>query len=153
MPKPSAGMATLLRLAEREADQEARRLGQINQRIAEARDQFEKLAQYRDEYTNQMHGRLRTGIAVDELANLKSFILNLDGMVEKQRQSVLRLEALAQTQILALQTSQKKKKSFEVLIEKAQLKEKIALAKREQKQSDEYASNAGIYKSMVKART
>jgi flagellar biosynthesis chaperone FliJ len=48
MPKPSVAMSTLLQLSEREVDREAQRLGQINQRIAQAREQHKQLQDYRD---------------------------------------------------------------------------------------------------------
>jgi flagellar FliJ protein len=152
MAKPSAAMGTLLQLAEREVDREAQRLGQINQRIAQAREQHKQLQDYRDEYSRQMHARLQSGMPVDEMANLKRFILNLDSAVESQFESVLRLEALAQKQITVLQDRQKKKMSYDVLIKRALAQEHALQARREQKQVDEYASTIGVYRNLNKAR-
>jgi flagellar FliJ protein len=153
MPKPSVAMSTLLQLSEREVDREAQRLGQINQRIAQAREQHKQLQDYRDEYTRQMNGRLQSGMPVDEMANLKRFILNLDSAVERQYESVLRLETLAQKQITVLQDRQKKKMSYEVLINRALAHERTLQARREQKQVDEYASTIGVYRNLNKARS
>jgi flagellar FliJ protein len=100
-----------------------------------------------------MNGRLQSGMPVDEMANLKRFILNLDSAVERQYESVLRLEALAKKQITVLQDRQKKKMSYEVLINRALAHERALQARREQKQVDEYASTIGVYRNLNRARS
>ena len=119
-------LITLLQLAEKSAEQSALALAKANQQVTSAQEQCEQLEQYRREYLEQHVEMLTSGIESQALVNFRGFLLNLDRTIIGQQEIVAQNKRVAQEQRLIWQESQRKKMSYEVLIE--QEKNQLAIA-------------------------
>ena len=140
MAKAPTALMTLLQLAEKKSEQATLVLEQAKQRSIAAHNQYEQLEQYRREYLAQHVALLTTGIESQELLNFKGFLLNLDRTIIGQQEVVERCKLVAQEHRLIWQEAQRKKMSYEVLIEQQKVKMVIAQAKSDQKLTDEFVN-------------
>jgi flagellar FliJ protein len=140
MAKAPTALITLLQLAEKKSEQATLVLAQAKQHSIAAHNQYEQLEQYRREYLAQHVALLTTGVESQELLNFKGFLLSLDRTIIGQQEVVERCKLLAQGHRLTWQEAQRKKMSYEVLIEQQKVKMVIAQAKSDQKLTDEFVN-------------
>lgn len=132
----------LIDLATDQRDAATTALGQLRVAHQQSEQQLEALLAYRSEYQRQLDTALGRGMSMTTLNNYQRFVTSLDQAIEQQR-GVL---ATSQDQVndgkSHWQHRQRRLKSFDALAlrrrESAQHKE----ARREQRQTDEYASRA-----------
>jgi flagellar FliJ protein len=129
-------------LAARHLDQAAEKLAIANKQVLEAKEKLSLLHGYRDDYIARYTYSASNGIAIQVLKNHQQFILKLDEAILGQEQQIASLNNLAKQAMLAWQVQQKKKMSYEVLLQRLKQKKYAIELKLEQKMMDEFAARA-----------
>jgi flagellar protein FliJ len=132
----------LIDMAERERDQQTKRLADATTRLQAAKDQLVMLEKYRDDYDVRRAERAQQGTSTDGYKNFQTFMAKLNGAVNQQKRDVDmwqgRVDAIRSEQ----SNSMRKVRSFETLRDKRELEARSLAAKRQQKLDDEFASRA-----------
>ncbi|AKJ69725.1 flagellar protein FliJ [Pandoraea thiooxydans] len=130
----------LTELAQQDLDDAARKLGAQQAQRTEAERQLQALVAYRHEYRNRLQTATQDGMAAAGWRNFQQFIDTLDVAIGRQRD----LLVLAEQKVAAAQHDWQQHKqrlnSFETLASRAQAREDVRTARREQKDNDEYAA-------------
>jgi flagellar protein FliJ len=143
MAKQSTQTLTLLnQLAADEVEAAMQTLAKAMQQLEQAQQQQAMLAQYQQEYEQQWQQVLQNGLKADLYRNFQGFFSQLELAVRTQNAQVEQCQAMVQQQRLHLQEKQRKQKSYEVLITRAETLQAKAENKRDQKMMDEFASRA-----------
>lgn len=143
MAKQSTQTLTLLKqLAADEVETAMQVLAQAVQQLEQAQQQQAMLAQYQQEYEHQWQQVVRKGLKADLYRNFQSFFSQLELAVRGQNVQIEQCQASVQQKRQLLQEKQRKQKSFEVLITRAETLQAKAENKRDQKMMDEFASRA-----------
>ena len=138
---------TLIEIAERETDEAAKLLGNAIRHHEDAIGKLNLLEQYRTDYDDKLKARAAEGLSISQYANFTAFLNKLDTAVDGQNKLIE--DALHKVEMAKLewQKCEKKRLSYQTLDERAKQVRQKKEAKRDQKQSDEFASRAYFYKS------
>ncbi len=117
-------------------------LAQAIKRVDEAKKQANLLSEYKQGYQDNLQQSMEKGLTIDTLQNYQNFITKLDEAVATQSQVVEMAEAELAVYRSTLQSCQKKKLSYDVLLERADKAKLAALNKQDQKMMDEFAMRA-----------
>jgi flagellar FliJ protein len=141
--KQSTQTLTLLsQLAGDEVELAMKALAQAMKQLEQGQQQKSLLTQYQQEYQQQWQTVVQKGLKADLYRNFQGFFSQLETAVNSQNAQIEQLQAVVVQRQQMLQEKQRKQKSYEVLITRAQtLNEKIE-RKRDQKMMDEFASRA-----------
>ncbi|HSH87812.1 MAG: flagellar export protein FliJ [Methylophilus sp.] len=141
--KQSTQTLTLLsQLAGDEVELAMKALAQAMKQLEQGQQQKSLLSQYQQEYQQQWQTVVQKGLKADLYRNFQGFFSQLETAVNSQNAQIEQLQAVVVQRQQMLQEKQRKQKSYEVLITRAQtLNEKIE-RKRDQKMMDEFASRA-----------
>ncbi|HSI29028.1 MAG TPA: flagellar export protein FliJ [Methylophilus sp.] len=143
MATQSTQTLTLLsQLAGDEVEAAMQALAQAMKQLDQGRQQQTLLGQYQQEYQQQWQSVVQKGLKADLYRNFQGFFSQLETAVQSQNAQIEQLQAVVSHRQQILQEKQRKQKSYEVLISRANtLHEKIE-RKRDQKMMDEFASRA-----------
>jgi flagellar protein FliJ len=115
-------------------------LGKSRQELEGYYHQISQLEQYRIDYCNQLIERGKRGLTASEYSHLNRFLTQLDETLAKQRSA----EGYFKDQVRHCEEHwfevRKQRRSYEWLMEKKRQERQHIEAKREQKESDEFAS-------------
>lgn len=141
--KQSTQTLTLLsQLAGDEVELAMKALAQAMKQLEQGQQQKSLLSQYQQEYQQQWQTVVQKGLKADLYRNFQGFFSQLETAVNSQNAQIEQLQAVVFQRQQVLQEKQRKQKSYEVLITRAQtLNDKIE-RKRDQKMMDEFASRA-----------
>jgi len=135
----TAVLKMLQEMAVKEVDLATEALAKALKALEEAKGKETLLITYRQDYLDKMNQSLATGLIVDAYQNYQQFIKKLEQAISGQVDVVKMADAQVQVQRTLLQESQKKKLSYDVLLERADKRVLKAEQKRDQKMMDEYA--------------
>ena len=147
MAASSSVLTTLRELAEKETDQAAEKLVQLNKQLEDASTKLAMLKDYRNDYMNKLSRDLQAGMDAQSYQNFQNFIRKLDEAINGQQDMVEHAKARVAAQREVWQECQKKKLSFEVLAERSEKKLHQQELKRDQKMMDEHAMRNGKFGS------
>lgn len=133
---------TLTDLAARQSEEAATRLGQANNATAQAQQKLELLQEYRKSYADQLQAQMAQGLSMSGYSNFQKFLSTLDQAIAQQMQTLQNSHHLVEKHRNEWQLSEKKRLSFNTLTQRAEQAQLRKETKREQKQTDEYASRA-----------
>ncbi|RKP45387.1 flagella biosynthesis chaperone FliJ [Pararobbsia silviterrae] len=133
-------LATLIDLASGELDEAQRALGHAQKVATEAETQTNALISYRDEYRTRLTTSAQSGLSGANWRNFQTFIETLDAAVEQQRRVMVSAQRKLEVARNHWMEKRRKLTSYEALAERARLREQAVLARREQRESDEYAA-------------
>ncbi|MCB5188005.1 flagellar export protein FliJ [Methylobacillus caricis] len=133
---------TLQDLAEKDVDAAAERLGEANRQLAEVEKSLAILMQYRADYASQRDNAMTNGITAEVYQNYQNFLGKLSQAIVSQTESVERVRHVCHLRKQEWQECQKKKMSYDVLLERAEKRVQLAELKKDQKMMDEYAMRA-----------
>ncbi len=136
----SSSMQTLQKIASNSVDRAAECLSKQNIQTLSAKDQKLKLQSYRLEYLEQNAVSMSNGMSVASLQNHQNFIYNLDRSITRQEMIIQEWQTMAQQLTVIWQQCQRKKMSYDVLIERAGKKADVIALKKDQKSTDEFAN-------------
>ncbi|MGY8525671.1 flagellar export protein FliJ [Paracidovorax citrulli] len=133
-------LTTLVDLAQNDTDAAARELGRLQGLRTQAEQQLKALTQYREEYRGRMQTMMQTGMQSARWHDFSQFLDSLDAAIRHQTDAL----AKAESQLLAGRANWQKQKqrlnSFDTLVARAEAREQVVAARREQRANDEYAA-------------
>ncbi|MBY4898487.1 flagellar export protein FliJ [Cupriavidus sp. AU9028] len=133
-------LTTLVDLAQNDTDAAARELGRLQGLRTQAEQQLKALTQYREEYRGRMQTMMQTGMQSARWHDFSQFLDSLDAAIRHQTDAL----AKAESQLLAGRANWQKQKrrlnSFDTLVARAEAREQVITARREQRANDEYAA-------------
>ena len=136
----SSALTMLLNLAAAEAELATKSLVVANKALKAEQEKVGMLQTYKQDYIDQFKSRLNRGLGKEQHLNYQRFLHNLEQAIDGQKDLVLAAEYERDKKREALQKAQRKKMSYEVLIERAEKKAIQSANKREQKLMDEFAT-------------
>jgi flagellar protein FliJ len=131
---------TLIELAQDDVDAAAQRLGKAQRDAADAKAQLDALVRYRDEYHARFTNSAQSGMPAGNMRNFQAFIDTLDAAIEQQRKLVNTANSRVEIAKPDWQRNKQKLGSYEVLQKRGESAEAQQLARREQRDADEYAA-------------
>lgn len=110
--------------------------------VDEAKSQETMLMDYKKGYIDSLKQSLESGLNIESYQNYQNFLVKLDEAIEGQQGMVKMAEQVLKLKRSALQMAQKKKLSYDVLLQRADKRQSKAEQIRDQKMMDEYAMRA-----------
>ncbi|MGQ2966282.1 flagellar export protein FliJ [Methylophilus sp.] len=143
MSRQSTQTLTLLsQLAGDEVEAAMQALAQAMKQLEQGQQQKSLLGQYQQEYEQQWQNVVQKGLKADLYRNFQGFFSQLETAVQSQNAQIEQLQSVVQHRQQLLQEKQRKQKSYEVLISRANTLHEKVERKRDQKMMDEFASRA-----------
>ncbi|WP_296662983.1 flagellar export protein FliJ [Paraburkholderia sp.] len=133
-------LQTLIGLAQDEVDAAAQRLGRLQRERGEVEKQLQALITYRDEYHTRFTETARQGMAAGNVRNFQAFIDTLDTAIDQQRRMLDQATTRVEAAKPEWQRCKQKLGSYEVLQTRQDQVAARKEARREQRDSDEYAA-------------
>ena len=130
----------LIRLATEKCDDAAQVMNYARQRMETARQRLQQLAQFLADYLHRRIAQGEQGMAAGPWVDYQKFIERLQEAIAVQRQEVDSSQHAYQQATDAWQAARKKLKALEKLQEQEDMRARLREAKREQKQTDEFAA-------------
>ena len=138
--KRSQRMQPIVRLAGNREEQAAQSLARAQQHLAEQEAKLENLADYRGEYRQQVVGAGSQGLNGRQVRGFQGFLNQLDQAVEGQRQVIERARLEVEERRRIWLAARVECQRMDLVIERFESEELRVVARREQKETDEYAS-------------
>ncbi|MDQ7979121.1 flagellar export protein FliJ [Paraburkholderia sp. SARCC-3016] len=132
----------LIELAQEELDAAAQRLGRAQRERNDLESQLNALIEYRNEYYTRFTTSAQLGMAAGNMRNFQAFIDTLDAAIEQQRRQLAAATARVEAAKPEWQKQKQKLGSYEVLQARGDAAEALKLARREQKDADEFGARA-----------
>lgn len=110
--------------------------------VDEAREKETLLTGYRQGYSDDLTKSLNGQLNIEAYKNTQNFLTKLDQAVDAQAEMIKMVEMDVSVKRKVLQAVQKKKLSYDVLLERADKRQMQAELKRDQKMMDEFAMRA-----------
>jgi len=145
MASPSV-LDTLIELATKETDEAAKRLGRAVRANSDAEQKLAMLMQYRDDYVARFQTKMSAGVSAAGYRNFQLFLDKLDEAIRGQQRVVQDAGRRVGNERTTWQGSERKRMSYDILAERATKVQQLKEAKRDQKQTDEFAARQLLYK-------
>ena len=129
-------------LARNGADAAAVRLGQAMQSLMDADRKLKTLLDYREEYRQKFHASVTTGIDSAGWRNFQLFLAKLEAGIDAARAQAESARDIARRAQHEWQEQQRRLKAYGVLAERHERAEATRDARREQRESDDRASQS-----------
>jgi flagellar FliJ protein len=129
----------LQEMAVKEVDLAKEALAKALKSLDEANSKEALLMDYKQGYVGNLNKSLEMGLNVKAYQNYQNFLYKLDQAIQGQLDIVSMAKAQVQIQRELLQESQRKKLSYDVLLDRADKRVLKAEQKRDQKMMDEFA--------------
>ncbi|RKR06099.1 flagellar FliJ protein [Kushneria sinocarnis] len=142
MSNRNSSLDTLVELAREHRDGAAKLLGELRSSHQRSHQQLDSLLHYRDEYRRQFEAAMANGISMAALQNYQRFMRSLDQAIDHQHQQVTRSEGRVEKGVTDWQRQQQRVNAYDVLATRRLEEERLASNRREQRQTDEFASRA-----------
>ena len=130
----------LIHLAEERQQAAAERMSLAQNRLNEARARLEQLDAFREEYRQRLVGGGGKGMSIVQYQDFRRFLSRLDEAMVQQQQDLDRSTQRFVMERQAWQMEYKKLKAYEKLLQREQEREAREEARRQQKQTDEFAT-------------
>ncbi|OBU88031.1 flagellar export protein FliJ [Chromobacterium subtsugae] len=130
----------LIHLAEERQQAAAERMSLAQNRLSEARARLEQLDAFREEYRHRLVGGGGKGMSIVQYQDFHRFLSRLDEAMIQQQQDLDRCTQRFVMERQAWQMEYKKLKAYEKLLQREQEREAREEARRQQKQTDEFAT-------------
>ncbi|OLL29270.1 flagellar export protein FliJ [Burkholderia sp. SRS-W-2-2016] len=131
---------TLIGLAQDDVDAAAQRLGRAQRERNDVAAQLDALVQYRDEYHARFTESAQSGMPAGNMRNFQAFIDTLDAAIDQQRNLLANANARLEAAKPEWQRQKQKLGSYEVLQARGEAAEAKVIARREQRDADEFAA-------------
>ena len=140
-------LETLIELAQKDTEAAAKHLGKAIRAQEETQSKLTMLLQYRDDYDANFQQRAAAGLSASQYGNFLSFLGKLDEAVSGQKKVISDAVKKVEFAKSSWQQCEKKRLSYRTLDERAKSVQLHKEAKREQKQTDEFAARSYFYKT------
>ncbi len=142
----TSALSTLIEIAAKEVMVAAKNLGYTIRAKQAADKQLDLLIQYRSDYEMRFQDSAKRGLNITQYTNFQSFIGKLDLAIEGQKKLILDADYKISQARSEWQACEKKRLSFQTLINKKVMAAQKKEAKSDQKQTDERATRRFFYK-------
>lgn len=142
----SSTLQTLIELAENDVENAAKNLGRSIKTRDAANEQLNLLHQYRNDYVIRFQTNSQQGLNVTQFTNFQGFINKLDQAIEGQKKVLADAEYKIDIAKRYWQECEKKRLSYQTLVDRNAAAELKKENKRDQKQTDEHAGRTLFYK-------
>jgi flagellar export protein FliJ len=132
-----SGLATLLKLAERRADEAIVAWQRLNAKCDDARQKLVLLQQHRDAYRARTHTGLQQGMPAGALVAHVGFIGQIEAVVVRQTSEIGQLEEACARQWQTVVDARRDKRRYEILAERAAAREAATAAQRTRLETEE----------------
>ncbi|MBZ9556980.1 MULTISPECIES: flagellar export protein FliJ [Modicisalibacter] len=143
---------TLISLTRDARDSANVKLVELRRARQEAQVQLETLQQYRQEYREKLQRAMENGIGPDSWRNYQQFLLSLDGAIDRARKTLQDRESKLGQGQQHWQQEQRKLSAYDTLADRREQREQQRINRREQRQSDEMASNQLLRRQTQESR-
>jgi flagellar export protein FliJ len=137
-----SGLALLLELAGRRADDAVAAWQRLDAQCADARHKLALLEQHRDAYRRLTDSGLRDGMPAGAIAARIGFIGQIEAVLGRQAQELERLEAACAHHWQALVDARRDRRGYEILTERVAARAAAAAARRIGRETDDALSRA-----------
>lgn len=141
-----SAIATLIELAEKDADEAAKVLGKAISAHEDTISKLNLLLQYRSDYEAKLQNMAAGGLTISQFSNFNAFIAKLDEAVNGQQMVVRDAERRVELAKANWQAIEKRRLSYQTLKNRADTAQQQKEAKRDQKQTDDFASRSYLNK-------
>lgn len=138
----SSALTMLFDLASKDAELATKKLGIANKELKDAQEKSKMLHDYKQDYIAHLNVLLEKGLAKELHLNYHKFLQKLEQAISGQEELVVGAKYEQDKARAVLQAAQRKKMSYEVLIERVKKKAVNVANKKEQKLMDEFAMRA-----------
>ncbi len=139
MPEPKQ-LTFLENLAAEKADVQAVQLAKARQALNAAEAQLVQLQRYESGYNQQLGDKLERAMTIDALRGHHRFMQNVANAVRAQELEVARRRAYADAIERVWQETERRRQGFRVMSNKIVESERLAEARRQQKNNDEFSA-------------
>jgi flagellar FliJ protein len=133
---------TLIGLAQDDVDAAAQRLGRAQRERNDVQAQLDALVQYRNEYYSRFTESAQSGMPAGNMRNFQAFLDTLDAAIDQQRQLLTAATARLEAAKPDWQRQKQKLGSYEVLQARGEAAEAKVVARRAQRDADEFAARS-----------
>ncbi|PKO46952.1 MAG: flagellar export protein FliJ [Betaproteobacteria bacterium HGW-Betaproteobacteria-22] len=127
-------------IAAKEVELATEALARAMKEVKEAQSKFDMLMDYRKGYLDNLSSSLAKGMNAEAYQNFQNFLKKLDHAISGQKEVVTYAEQHVKVSRALWQESQRKKRSYDVLIERADKRAEKVEQKKDQKMMDEFAT-------------
>lgn len=127
-------------IAAKEVELATEALARAMKAESEAQSKYDMLIEYRQGYLENMNRSLATGMSAEAYQNFQNFLKKLDQAITGQEDVVKFAKQQVKVHRELWQESQRKKLSYDVLIERSDKREHKVEQKKDQKMMDEFAT-------------
>lgn len=139
----SANVLKMLQeISAKEVDMAAEDLAKAMKAVNEAKVKHTMLLEYRQDYEKNLKKVSETGMGAEAFQNFQNFFAKLDQAIAGQQEVVEMAEQNVKVSRHLWQESQRKKLSYDVLLNRSDKREFKAEQKKDQKMMDEFAMRA-----------
>ncbi|GAA0335333.1 flagella biosynthesis chaperone FliJ [Morganella psychrotolerans] len=140
-------LTTLLNLAEDAAEEAAKVLAQVRMTHTQMSQQLTMLENYQADYRQKLNQTLHTGMAADKWQNYQQFLVTLDVTIEQQQTQLTVWAHRVSEANRHWQEKQQRVNAFDTLIQRADHAHNQRQNRLEQKQMDEFAQRATLWRT------
>ncbi|MEG0278783.1 MAG: flagellar export protein FliJ [Morganella sp. (in: enterobacteria)] len=140
-------LTTLLSLAEDAAEEAAKVLAQVRLTHTQMSQQLTMLENYQADYRQKLNQTLHTGMAADKWQNYQQFLVTLDVTIEQQQTQLTVWAQRVSEANRHWQEKQQRVNAFDTLIQRADHAHNQRQNRLEQKQMDEFAQRATLWRT------
>lgn len=137
-----SGLATLLRLAERRAQQAVLDWQRLDARRHDAEDKLVRLQKHRQAYCELMQQGLRHGMPAAASVGHIGFIAQIEAVVARQHSEIAELEAASARCHEAVVNARREQRIYELLIEQLKVQAASAASRHEHLETGELLQRA-----------
>lgn len=127
-------------IAEKEVELATEALARAMKSAHEAQSKYDMLLDYRRGYLDNLNHHLSKGMNAEAYQNFQNFLKKLDHAIAGQKEVVLFAEKQVKVSRELWQESQRKKLSYDVLIQRSDKRAHKSEQKKDQKLMDEFAT-------------
>jgi flagellar export protein FliJ len=144
-----SGLATLVKLAERRADEAVAAWQRLNAQCDDAKHKLVLLQQHREAYRELTHTGLQHGMPAGSIVAHVGFIGQIETVVVRQTNEIGQLEAACVRQWQAVVDSRRDKRRYEILTERAAARDAATASQRTRMETEEALSRAAAVSEPV----
>ncbi|AZZ90971.1 flagellar export protein FliJ [Hahella sp. KA22] len=135
--KKSQRLSLVLDLAERDEENERKKMGEIRRRVEQAEGKLEQLVAYQRDYQDELRGTQNGVRSVRHIQTYHVFISRLGSAIEQQQQQLLLLKQQLSQQTEVWRAAYQKKNNMQDFIDRCKKEEAYYEDKKQQRNLDD----------------
>lgn len=135
-------LQVLVDLAEHRSNAAARNLALLNSQGGKSEEKLRLLRTYLEEYRARLDESIREGLDGERLRNYLAFISRVERAIAEQSSEVEKDKARIEFGRQRWQEEERQRRTFKTLVDRRHQESKLADARMQQKQNDEFACRA-----------